>query len=100
MKNKLRLISIIVTLALMFTWVSAAVIVEHEHQHIASCTSENCQICYQYSMIKNTLKYFSFILIAPLFFALFAYFAIDLKRYLTFEMSSDTLVSLKAKLSN
>ncbi len=100
MKNKLKLISIIVAIALVFTWVSAAVIIEHEHEHTGTCTSEQCQICYQYTMLKNTLKYLSFILIAPLIFASFSQMALDLKRYLISQVSSDTLVSLKAKLSN
>lgn len=64
------------------------------------CTGEHCQICTRISMCEDTLKSFSFTGAMGVFGALAVYFLVRLISLFSDYSFSESLITLKVKLSN
>lgn len=98
MTKKIRSIALIVAFAVLFVMLCSTLYIVAEADH--DCTGENCPICYQISVCQNTLKNLSFAVCTAVFAAAFTYTLCQSVSARTESIQSDTLVSLKVKLSD
>lgn len=98
MTKKMRSIALLVSFVVLFVMLCSAFYIVAEADH--DCTGENCPICYQISVCQNTLKDLSFAVCTAAFGAAFTYTLCQSVSARTEDSQSNTLVSLKVKLSD
>ena len=98
MTKKKRILALLITAAVLFVMISSALYIAAESNH--DCLGENCPICYQINVCKNTLKSLSLAVCAVAFAAAFTYTLCRIISACTNITPSFTLVSLKVKLTD
>ena len=98
MTKKKRIISLVVAAAVFFVMLCSALFIAAEADH--ECVGENCPICYQINVCRNTLKNLSLAVCAAAFAAALSYTLCRGVSVCTDYAQSYTLVSLKVKLSD
>ena len=98
MTKKKSIISLLIAVLFTFVMISSALYIAAESNH--SCLGENCPICYQINVCKNTLKSLSLAVCAVAFAAAFTYTLCRIISLCTNITPNYTLVSLKVKLTD
>lgn len=98
MEKKKRIAAIILAVTVMFVMLGSAFFIAAEADH--DCVGENCPICYQLNVCRNTLKSLSLAVCAAVFFAAFTYtLRVSISAH-AYTSTSNSLVTLKVKLSD
>ncbi len=98
MAKKKRIISLVIAAAVFFAMLYSALYIAAEANH--DCVGENCPICYQINICKNTLKNLSLAVCAVAFAAAFTHALCRSVSSGADVTQSYTLVSLKVKLTD
>lgn len=96
--KKKRIISLVLAAAVFFAMLYSALYIAAEANH--DCVGENCPICYQINVCKNTLKNLSLAVCAVAFAAAFTHTLCRSISSCANVTQSYTLVSLKVKLTD
>ena len=98
MEKKKRIIAILLAVTVFFVMLYSALFIVVHAGH--DCVGENCPICYQISVCRNTLKNLSLAVSAAAFAAAFTYTLCRSISACADVTPSYTLVSLKVKLTD
>lgn len=98
MTKKKRIVSLVLAVTVLFVVLYSTFYIAAEADH--DCVGDNCPICYQIRVCQNTLKNVALAAHAAAFTTAVAYILCSVISACAEIKQSDTLVSLKVKLSN
>ena len=98
MEKKKRIAALVLAVTVLFVTLYSALFIAAETDH--DCVGENCPICYQINVCKNTLKNLSLAVSAAALAAALPYTLCRIIPSCTEVARTFTLVSLKVKLTD
>ena len=98
MEKKKKIITLLLAVAVLFVMLYSALFIAAHADH--DCVGENCPICYQINVCKNTLKNLLLAVCTAAFAAAFTYTLCRCIHVRTDYAQRYTLVSLKVQLSD
>ena len=98
MEKRKRIAAIILAVTVMFVMIGSALFIAAEVDH--DCIGENCPICFQINVCRNTLKTLSLAVCAAVFAVAFTYtLRVSISAHAE-TATGNSLVTLKVKLSD
>ena len=98
MKKRNKIVAVLLAVTFLFVMLGSALFIAAEVDH--DCVGENCPICFQINVCRNTLKSLSLAVCAAVFAVAFTYtLRVSISAHAE-TATGNSLVTLKVKLSD